>query len=391
MLVDLIYSGELAASTELGRQNDNENTPVYKPQRQKGGLRISIAEKQMTEMSRHLLVLTPLSHELIRIENKGKQVIRLGNGDSLRPQQQLELRPPIELTVFDRRVQISPPSREEASLLSMKDPVLPPDAVRETMEFSGPLPLPQALSSQESTQLIRWLRGVTTVLHSAIGSTDFSERAVQEMVELIGLDSGRILEISEDGDWTVSASFQRPMASSVAAAWVPVRDLLRRVVNEKKTSWTTPLDLQLDTSSRLGLLAAVAAPILNREGEVIAALYGDRRKEGEMVDELIGPMEAMLVETLARSIAAGRSRLERERHATALQVRFEQFFTPELSRQLTLNPDLLTRRDTEVTILFCDIRKFSAISEERGADITMNWLSDVMGAMADCAAQFDGA
>ena len=28
---------------------------------------------------------------------------------------------------------------------------------------------------------------------------------------------------------------------------------------------------------------------------------------------------------------------------TALQVRFEQFFTPELSRQLTLNPDLLTQ------------------------------------------------
>ena len=128
------------------------------------------------------------------------------------------------------------------------------------------------------------------------------------MVELIGLDSGRILEISEDGDWTVSAFVQRPDGE-----WRRRGSGCRSViccvlVNEKKTSWTTPLDLQLDTSSRLGLLAAVAAPILNREGEVIAALYGDRRKEVEMVDELIGPMEAMLVETLARSIAAGRSR-----------------------------------------------------------------------------------
>ena len=194
----------------------------------------------------------------------------------------------------------------------MKDPVLPPDAVRETMGVQRPVAVTagsQFARKYPANTLASWCHDGPLY---AIGSTDFSERAVQEMVELIGLDSGRILEISEDGDWTVSALFQRPMASSVAAAWVPVRDLLRRVVNEKKTSWTTPLDLQLDTSSRLRLLAAVAAPILNREGEVIAALYGDRRKEGEMVDELIGPMEAMLVETLARSIAAGRSPPERE-------------------------------------------------------------------------------
>jgi class 3 adenylate cyclase len=52
---------------------------------------------------------------------------------------------------------------------------------------------------------------------------------------------------------------------------------------------------------------------------------------------------------------------------------------------------MLTRRDTEVSILFCDIRRFSAISEERGAEVTMEWLSDVMGRMADCAAQYEGA
>jgi class 3 adenylate cyclase len=107
--------------------------------------------------------------------------------------------------------------------------------------------------------------------------------------------------------------------------------------------------------------------------------------------DLIGPLEAMLVETLARGVAAGRARVEQEHTAAQLQVRFEQFFTPELSRQLTANPDLLTRRDTDVTILFCDIRRFSAISEERGAEVTLEWLSDVMGTLADCAAQYDGA
>jgi adenylate cyclase len=99
----------------------------------------------------------------------------------------------------------------------------------------------------------------------------------------------------------------------------------------------------------------------------------------------------MLVETLARGVAAGRARVEQERNAAAVRIRFEQFFTPELSRQLAANPDLLTRRDTEVTVLFCDIRRFSTISEERGAEVTMEWLSDVMGVMAECAAIYDGA
>lgn len=377
--------------TELGRQTDDDNRPVYTPQLRNGSIRIAIAQKELTDLSRQILLMTPLSDNRIRIENLGKQLIHIANQETLRPKQHREMQLPAEMTIFDRRIQILPSVQVETILQSMNDPVLPPGSARETLEFSGALPLAEMLSVQERRQLARWLRGVTTVLQSAIGSSDFSERAAQEMVELIGLDSGRILEIAQDGGWTVTASYQRPSVLSPGGTWVPVRDLLRRVAAEKKTCWTTPLDLAAGTSSRVGLMAAVAAPILDRKGDVIAALYGDRRKEGAISGELIGPLEAMLVETLARGVAAGRARLEHEQTAANMQVRFEQFFTPELSRQLATNPDLLTRRDTEVSVLFCDIRKFSAISEDRGAEITMEWLSDVMGVMADCAAIYDGA
>jgi adenylate cyclase len=298
---------------------------------------------------------------------------------------------PTEFTIFDRRIRILQSQEVETVLLSMNDPVLPPGAPRETLELSGALQLTSMLSAPERTKLERWLRGVTTVLQSAIGSSDFSERAAQEMVELIGLDSGRILEIANDGGWTISASYEHPTDRDTDTEWVPVGDLIRRVVAEMKTFWTTPMDLAVDTSSRMGLTAAVAAPILDHTKRVIAILYGDRRREGVVTEELIGPLEATLVEILARGVAAGRARLEHERAAARMQVRFEQFFTPELSRQLAVNPDLLTRRNTEVSVLFCDIRKFSAISEDRGPEDTMQWLSDVMGVMADCAATYDGA
>jgi adenylate cyclase len=387
----LVHSGVLASPTELGRQADEDVGPIYSPQTRNGLQRIVIANKQLTDMSRQLLLVTPVSPKSVRVANVGKQPILVSNQEALRPKQQRELTLPAVLTIFDRRIELSPSKQAETLFLSMNDPVLPPgQGETSTEDISQGFPLAEKLNAADRDQLAKWLSAVTRVLQSALGAADFHERAAQEMVELIGLDSGRVLEITRDGEWKVVALYLRD-SSGEARNWSPVSDLLRRVQEDKKTSWTTPVDLAAETSSRVGLMAAVAAPLLNRKGEVTGALYGDRRKKGVATGDLIGPLEAMLVETLARGVAAGRARVEQERTAAELQVRFEQFFTPQLSRQLTANPDLLTRRDTEVSILFFDIRRFSAIIEERSAEVTMEWLSDVMGRVADCAAQYDGA
>ncbi|MEX2580977.1 MAG: response regulator [Verrucomicrobiales bacterium] len=60
---------------------------------------------------------------------------------------------------------------------------------------------------------------------------------------------------------------------------------------------------------------------------------------------------------------------------------FEQHFTPELARELARNPDPMNMqpRQAEVTVLFCDIRGFSAISERLGPSQTIDWLGGVMG------------
>ncbi|MBV8556980.1 MAG: adenylate/guanylate cyclase domain-containing protein, partial [Planctomycetaceae bacterium] len=59
-------------------------------------------------------------------------------------------------------------------------------------------------------------------------------------------------------------------------------------------------------------------------------------------------------------------------------------FTPELAHQLALNPDLLEGRDCQVTLLFCDIRGFSRISERLGPSRTVAWVGDVMEALSTC-------
>ena len=60
---------------------------------------------------------------------------------------------------------------------------------------------------------------------------------------------------------------------------------------------------------------------------------------------------------------------------------FEQHFTRELARELARNPDpmKMQARQAEVSVMFCDIRGFSAVSERLGPTQTVDWLSGVMG------------
>jgi adenylate cyclase len=145
------------------------------------------------------------------------------------------------------------------------------------------------------------------------------------------------------------------------------------------------------STSTCGLDAVVAAPILNRRGEVIGALYGERRFMIDAeVQEPITPLEAMLVEVLASGVAAGLARLDQERAALRTRLQMEQFFTPRLAAKLEDHPELLVGRDTYVSVLFCDIRGFSRIAERLGPAKTVSLMSDVMSVLTQCVLDRDG-
>ncbi len=71
---------------------------------------------------------------------------------------------------------------------------------------------------------------------------------------------------------------------------------------------------------------------------------------------------------------------------------YEQFFTPELAREIVRHPDLLEMegKKAEVSVLFCDVRKFSTISERLGPIKTISWLRDVMGILSDSVMRHGG-
>lgn len=79
-----------------------------------------------------------------------------------------------------------------------------------------------------------------------------------------------------------------------------------------------------------------------------------------------------------------------ERHRLR-QRTLEQFFTPELARRMMRDPSALSvGRELDVTVLFCDIRRFSTVSERLSPSDTVSWLSDVMDALSECVIRHSG-
>ncbi|HLJ97945.1 MAG TPA: adenylate/guanylate cyclase domain-containing protein, partial [Gemmataceae bacterium] len=196
------------------------------------------------------------------------------------------------------------------------------------------------------------------------------------------LDSCRVLML--EGDQWKTHTLQTAPHLLTEKNWQPSRQILNQVRQEKKTSWQAPELAPASTRSLHGVKVVIAAPILDRAGEVIGVLYGDRRREGLSASPVLTKLEAMLVELIATGVATGLARLQQEKAALTARIQFEQFFTAELAHQLATQPDLLQGRDAEVTILFCDIRSFSSFSERLGPERTVAWISDVMEVLSDC-------
>ena len=60
--------------------------------------------------------------------------------------------------------------------------------------------------------------------------------------------------------------------------WHPSQQILTQIAQTKKTTWEAPELAAASTRSLCGVKAVIAAPILDRLGEVIGVLYGDRRR-----------------------------------------------------------------------------------------------------------------
>lgn len=251
-----------------------------------------------------------------------------------------------------------------------------PIAVHETFRRCEPGVIP-------AEQLIPWIRAFHGLLQSAAGAEDFYDRAARALVELVKLDVGRVLFLRES-EWAEQARHVSRRGETAPSAR-PSSRILGHVVCARKTFWQAPEP----GASTWDIEAVVAAPILDRRGAVIGALYGERRLSSAR-HLPISQLEAMLVEVLASGVATGLARLDQERAALRTRLQLEQFFTPRLAARLADQPELLDGRDSDISVLFCDIRGFSRFAEKLGPARTVALMSDVMSALTQCVLDHDG-
>ena len=409
----LVYEADLTGSADIGRQqNDDEKRPgdaVFRPWHSTVvarspdhgttiNWRVVIAPLRESTISRKHVEVKPLPDGRFQLTNKSAaQVVSLPGRD-LKPGEAGEVTFPVVIRIGNRtlRMQLAEIEDDEAlaclpmATLAPGGSSLVPSLVNAAVgKIDGP--------GMEAAQLTAWIQTFLGLLQSATGSEDFYAQAARALVDLVKLDSGRVLFRTGDSwqEKTVQAGARiipfSPLPSGVGPGvrvWRPSSRVMSNVLREKKTFWQVP-DARSGASTR-GIDAVVAAPILDRKGNVIAALYGERRQSGAQAQRPISQLEALLVEVLASGVAAGLARVEQEQAALRARLQMEQFFGQRLAAKLVDHPELLQGRDTAVSVLFCDIRGFSRITEKLGPAKTVEWISDVMGVLSQCVLDREG-
>ena len=237
---------------------------------------------------------------------------------------------------------------------------------------------------------MKGLHLASSAFRHADSDDEFYESACSGIVDFAALDCAAVV-LWEDNQWNVKCFRSRTGDTQPTTDWNPSYSVLDNVLKNKRTFWQIPNFGGNNAPSLMDVKALVAAPMLDETGEVIGALYGDRRQlTGGTMNTGLTEVEAILVEVMASGVASGIQRLHYQQKAAEARVLFEQFFTPELSRELEKSPDLLVGKDVEVSLLFCEIRGFSEFSEQLGTRLTLDWINDVMGTLSNCITVSDG-
>jgi adenylate cyclase len=367
----LVCAAETPGPVDLGRDRGGETVGRLETRDSCSRLVIATADERM--VAREQARLAPSAQNRVRLTNLSDKVaIQLAGGDPLPPNAWRDLPLPIEFNIGPKIVRVERPgSDSDAALTALVEPTTP---VIRTSRVLGRFP--SVGGPVDPREFIRWVQSVLGVLQSAAGSNEFFAGAARAAAEIVGLDDAWVILPDAAGDW-------QPFPPAPGGP-LPSRSLVNRVRNERRTFWGHPRDAG-EGASLARIQAAVAAPILSPAGTVIGVLYGVRWVTPDRIQtHTVTELEARLVELLAGAVGAGLARLEEEKRAAAARVRYEEFLTPELARHLLEQPELLTGRSAEVTVLFADIRGFSGVCEHLGPSETVRWLSDVFAELSVC-------
>lgn len=321
--------------------------------------------------SRDQLRIEELPGARLRLDNLStKNVVTLSDGHCLAVGSTIEIPLPVHLSMGKTVVEVStdePSMPEASSLMTVQQPMLRSSERSLTaLTALGDTPDPEKLT--------HLLESVVALQRSEGTAKEFYQEAVKTLVDLIALDVGMLLLRKADG-WEVAAHALPNKDSTPRYS----RTLLEHVVKERQTFYQDLSGWTDRTVSLAEVAAVVVSPVFDLNDEVTGVLYGQRNRRALMRVGRIRPLEAQVVQLLAASVGAYLARVV----AARTRIQFEQFFSPELVRELETDPNLLEGREQIVTTLVSDMRGFSTLAERLGAANTCRLVRDMMERMSD--------
>lgn len=397
-----IYEGDQELTTvvsktplEVGRQQEGDSGPL-ELQDLVTSQRLVIAPLSARSIPRQALRVESVGEEF-QVTNihprlsfyVGKQADPLGPGESFKAPDEIVVSLP-----ENRTVRISCTSEEESPSAVDGGTVFRTldGGVESTMENVAPVRLNELFGGQsvedQGRVAVDLVRSALTVVQKAAGTDEFFDSAVYAVATMVELDRALVL-LREADNWVVRSSYSAntDTGGEEGTNYRFSRNLTERVLQTGKTVIFDPHSyMHTADSSMMVLDRAVAAPIFDENRNVIGAIYGDRRFGSGAVDTPIGDLEAALLEVMAGAVSSGIARQRQE----AIRSSLTQFFSPEVATRLEQDENLLGGKDVQVSVLFCDIRGFSAIAEKVGAKATIEWINDVLTELSQCVVNTNG-
>ncbi len=247
------------------------------------------------------------------------------------------------------------------------------------------------IATEQSTKhqeiAVRLVRTALEAFKEPPGSKEFFDAAGRAAIQMIDLDRVAVLG-KEDDQWMCrTLSFRPGLDQSRAAARAFSNTLLSKMETNGRTTSVDPQhQSQSVWKSITEIDRAVAAPIFDENKRIVGALYGDRLIGESENNQPIGELEAAMLEVLASGISSSLAIKQEQR----LRSSMAQFFSPEVLNQLKRDRTLLDGRSADVSVLFCDIRGFSSVTEKIGPTQAIAWINDVLTVLSECVLNHDG-
>ncbi|MCY2976068.1 MAG: adenylate/guanylate cyclase domain-containing protein [Planctomycetota bacterium] len=390
---ETLFEGAFDEAIEFGRQKQSE---LYEPRIQRspeGNLRFLVAPLNNTAFPRQLLSVTPQESPIpaiVVINMRSDRRFMIDGIGPLAPLATQTVPLPTGLSLPDGyrlefKVQATFTSKSYlSSAHRMAEPFLRNQTITQ---------LPSLLAKQEGLNpsiILGWLNEVIKAMQRPASDMNYFKGFAQAVTQIADFDRAEVV-LWKDGSWEHdesrlfireelqnSTTFNPPSRSILEKARIDQLIVIHPDVNHADSGWALN-SIQL-------LNAAIACPLLDEKKEVLGVLYADRGSRPGFSATEISDAEQRLIEILVAGITSGVLKSKQEQ----LVTKYQQFFSPKITEAIRQKPSLLAGEETNVTVLFCDIRGFSRIADKIGSARAMEWVSDTLSDLSEIVLESDG-